>query len=253
LDYLHQALAIKQNLGHRITEGITLGNIGAVYNSLGQYQQVLDYSQQALAFHRDIGNRATEGSILNLMGIAYHQLKQCQQAMESYQQALVIARETSNRVEEGAILYNIGGFSEIHGYTAQAITFFEQALAVKESIQGDLKIEELKASYASEQVDSYERLIVLLWNEGQFQAVPFYVSSMDSPFSLVGVFEGNYRVHPNFIEVTVTKANISLRNNCPYKGRRNLSSIQVGLGLKRNTDGLSKVVKVFPWQRDEAR
>jgi hypothetical protein len=61
----------------------------------------------------------------------------------------------------------------MHGYTAQAITFFEQALAVKESIQGDLKIEELKASYASEQVDSYERLIVLLWNEGQFQAVRF--------------------------------------------------------------------------------
>jgi tetratricopeptide (TPR) repeat protein len=105
----------------------------------------LDYSQQALAFHRDIGNRATEASVLNLMGTAYHQMKQYQQAMESYQQALVIARETSNRVEEGGILYNIGDFSEMHGYTAQAITFFEQALAVEESIQGDFKIEELKA------------------------------------------------------------------------------------------------------------
>jgi CHAT domain-containing protein/Tfp pilus assembly protein PilF len=232
LDYLDQALTIKRNLGHRTTEGITLGNIGSIYNRLGQYQQALDYYQEVLAFHRDIGNRAAEGSILNQMGTAYDQLKQCQQALESYQQALVIARETSNRVEEAAILYNIGHFSEMHGYRAQAITFYQQALAVTESIQGDFKIEELKASYASEQVDRYEQLIFLLWNEGQFQAVPFYVSSMDSPFSLAGVFEGNYRVHPNFIEVTVTKANIYLRNNCPYKGRRNLSSIQVGLGAK---------------------
>jgi hypothetical protein len=61
-------------------------------------------------------------------------------------------------------------------------------------------------------------------------AVPFYVSSMNSSFSLAGIFEGNYRVHANFIEVTVTKAIIYRRNNCPYKGRTNLTSIKVGLG-----------------------
>jgi CHAT domain-containing protein/tetratricopeptide (TPR) repeat protein len=246
LDYLHQALAIKQNLGHRITEGITLGNIGAVYNSLGQYQQALDYYQQALAFHRDIGNRRQEGSILNQMGTVYHHLRQCKQALESYQQGLSIARETSDQGEEGAILHNIGYFSEIHGYTAQAITFYQQAFAVIESIQGNLKIEELKASYASEQVERYEHLIVLLWNEGQFEAVPFYVSSMDSTFSLAGVFEGNYRVHPNFIEVTITKANIYLRNNCPYTGRINLSSIKVGFGTETENGWTIKSSQSIP-------
>jgi hypothetical protein len=53
---------------------------------------------------------------------------------------------------------------------------------------------------------------------------------MNSRYSLVGIFEGNYRVYANFIEVTVTKATIYHRNDCFYKGRKKLTSIKVGLG-----------------------
>ncbi len=63
------------------------------------------------------------------------------------------------------------------------------------------------------------------------QAVPFRISSMDgSVFAMVGTFDGKYRVYPDFIELTVTKATIYLRDNVPYKGRRKLTSVTFGLG-----------------------
>lgn len=62
------------------------------------------------------------------------------------------------------------------------------------------------------------------------RAVPFRISSMNSRFSIVGTFDGRYRVYPDFIEVTVTKATIYLLDNAPYKGRRELTSVTFGLG-----------------------
>jgi uncharacterized protein YjbI with pentapeptide repeats/serine/threonine protein kinase len=62
------------------------------------------------------------------------------------------------------------------------------------------------------------------------RAVPFRISSMNSPFSTVGTFDGRYRVYPDFIEVTVTKATIYLLDNASYKGRRELTSVTFGLG-----------------------
>jgi serine/threonine protein kinase len=67
------------------------------------------------------------------------------------------------------------------------------------------------------------------------EAVPFHISSIDSPFSYAGIFDGEYRVYPTFIEVSVTKATIYLRDNAPYKGRRQLTSVTFGLGTDTPT------------------
>lgn len=63
------------------------------------------------------------------------------------------------------------------------------------------------------------------------KAVPFHISSMnDSFFSVVGTFDGKYRVYPDFIEVTIPKGTIYVRDNTPYKGRREINSVTLGLG-----------------------
>ena len=41
LDYFHQSLAIRREIGDRQGEGIDLNDIGRVYGTLGQYQQAL--------------------------------------------------------------------------------------------------------------------------------------------------------------------------------------------------------------------
>jgi hypothetical protein len=68
-------------------------------------------------------------------------------------------------------------------------------------------------------------------------AVPFRISSLESQFSFAGTFEGEYRITPDAVEVTITKAKVYLRGNAPYRGRRELAFINVGLGGLKPSGG----------------
>jgi tetratricopeptide (TPR) repeat protein len=70
---------------------------------------------------------------------------------------------------------NIGFLYEKQGDTASAITAYQEAIKVKESIQDELKIEEFKTSFADEQINVYERLIRLLWQENLYKEAFNYV------------------------------------------------------------------------------
>ncbi len=93
-------MLIRREIGDRAGEGITLNNIGAVYDHQGQYDQALNQYQQALVIRREIGDRAGEGTTLNNIGEVYR-------AQGQYQQAPVIARPLGYKVLEEAILNNI--------------------------------------------------------------------------------------------------------------------------------------------------
>jgi len=88
---------------------------------------------------------------------------------------LPISREVDNRSGEGKALHNIGFVLEHQGRTAQAIDFYEQAIEVTESIQAKIKVEELKASFASQWVETYKRLINLYGEQGEFESAFNYV------------------------------------------------------------------------------
>lgn len=59
--------------------------------------------------------------------------------------------------------------------------------------------------------------------------VTFNISSVKTAFALAGNFEGEYRLKDDSIQITLSNAEIFLRDNCPYKGRRMLSFINVAL------------------------
>jgi len=63
------------------------------------------------------------------------------------------------------------------------------------------------------------------------EAHPFNISSLKTPFAMQGVFEGEYRIYPDRIELKVSKANIRISEHCPYKGRRLLSAVKFGLAV----------------------
>lgn len=66
-------------------------------------------------------------------------------------------------------------------------------------------------------------------NAAENTGASFQISSLKSPFAFAGNFSGEYVVRPNAIEVTISKAEIFLRDNCPYRGRRQLAFINVAL------------------------
>jgi hypothetical protein len=61
------------------------------------------------------------------------------------------------------------------------------------------------------------------------QNVPFTISSLGSPFGVQVKFEGTYTVNETFVEVNVERALIYVSEHCPYKGRRSVDTISVGL------------------------
>ncbi len=169
LDYYQQALAISQKIGDQAGEETTLRNIGFAHHMLEQYSQALDYYRQALVISQEIGDLAGEGLTLNNMAFVYDVSKQYPKALDYYQQALPILKEVGQQAWEAATLNNMGYAYEQQGDQVQAISSYKQAVEVIESIQGEIKIEELKASFLAEQAGNYELLINLLWKEGQFE------------------------------------------------------------------------------------
>ncbi|MEQ9357203.1 tetratricopeptide repeat protein [Coleofasciculus chthonoplastes] len=175
LDYYNQALSIFREVGNRSEEATTLNNIGRVYDDRGETQQALNFYNHALLIREEVGDHSGKATTLNNIGIVYNDRGETQQALDYYNQALSIFQEVGNRSVEWITLGNLGFLSENQGETEDAIKYYTQAIEVKESIQSEIKVDELKASFASHQIDLYERLINLLWNKSDFKDAFNYV------------------------------------------------------------------------------
>lgn len=64
------------------------------------------------------------------------------------------------------------------------------------------------------------------------QQVPFTISSLGTPFAVQVRIEGTYTVNESSVELDVARAFIYLSEHCPYKGRRLVSTLTVGLATK---------------------
>ena len=150
-------------------EGSTLNNIGAVYDSLGQYSEALDYYDQSLFIKREIGGRDGEGGTLNNIGGIYGNLGQYRKALEYYEQSLVISREIGDRAGEGNTLNNIGWLLEITEEPELAIIFLKQSVNIYEEIrEGNRTLsQEQQQSYTDTIAHTYRKLADLLLQENR--------------------------------------------------------------------------------------
>jgi CHAT domain-containing protein/tetratricopeptide (TPR) repeat protein len=165
LDYYTQALALARETNPREWEASTLEHIGGLHYLLGQYEEAFDYYMQALAVAREIGLRKVEASALGGIGYVYYLSGQYEEALNYQEQALAIHIESEDREGEAGTLAAIGRLYRHLDQRDEAISYYQQAIELFESIQSEMKIEELQTSYAAEQVPVYELLIGLLWEE----------------------------------------------------------------------------------------
>jgi CHAT domain-containing protein/Tfp pilus assembly protein PilF len=209
LDYYHQALIVAQKFGFRRGKAGVLNNMGFAYHSLNQYGQAQNSYEQALAIARETGDRQLEATTLSNIGKVYYTLEQYDLAQAAYRQALTITRAVGLRQLEGKTLNKIGELYRGQNHPAKAVEVLRQALAIQqevgdhegeaatltdmgvlnnqmrdtvgaiasyqraidvtENMQSALKIDEFKASFASEHTDIYEQLINLLWDANRFE------------------------------------------------------------------------------------
>lgn len=169
LKYYQQALDIHREIGNQRGKGSVLANLGVVYQNLGQYQTALDYYQQALEIKREMGDRREEGSILSNLGVVYRNLGQYQTALDYYQQALKIRRQLGDKRGESSILSNIGVVYRNLGQYQTTLDYYQQALEIRRQIDDRRKIG-----------NNLSNIGVVYLNLGQYQkALDYYQKALE--------------------------------------------------------------------------
>ncbi|MEG4544280.1 CHAT domain-containing protein, partial [Microcoleus sp. Aus8_D2] len=142
LEYYSQSLPLTRAVGDRSREAVTLTNIGAVYDNLGEKQKALEYYSQSLPLTRALGDRSGEATILSNIGSVYNDLGENQKALEYYSQSLPLTRAVGDRSGEAVTLNNIGRVNYDLGEKQKALLYFNQSLPLFRAT-GDLREEAL--------------------------------------------------------------------------------------------------------------
>ncbi|ROI13092.1 CHAT domain-containing protein [Microcystis aeruginosa FACHB-524] len=152
IESLQESLATNRMIHRRERESIDLGNLGIIFESLGQYQKAIDFYQQSLAIAREIRDRKGEAISLGNLGAAYQSLGQYKKAtdyqqqslaiiqeigyrdIESYRKYLALTRENGYRKDEGIILFVLGNTYNFLGNYQKGIEFYQQSLAIMKNV-----------------------------------------------------------------------------------------------------------------------
>ena len=103
-EYLQKALVIKTEIGDRKGEATCYGNLGAVFNSLGQYDKAKEYLQKALLISTGIGAEEGEAANLANLGTVFSIVGDYEVSEVLLEKALSISRDIGDRRKEFQIL-----------------------------------------------------------------------------------------------------------------------------------------------------
>jgi tetratricopeptide (TPR) repeat protein len=129
-----QSLAIRQEIGDRVGEGVTLNNISQIYDTRGDYGTALKHLEQSLVISQDIGDREGEAVTLSNIGALHHAKGDYGTALKHLKQSLVINQEIGDRKGEGATLNNISQIYDAQGDYGTALKRLEQSLVILREI-----------------------------------------------------------------------------------------------------------------------
>ncbi|HEX2202826.1 MAG TPA: diguanylate cyclase, partial [Longimicrobium sp.] len=97
---------------------------------LGEYAEALAYHERALALKREVGDWPGEGISLVNVGASHEHLGDLERALVCYAEALELARRTGERYTEADALRNLGEVRRKQGDHARAMEHLAEALEV---------------------------------------------------------------------------------------------------------------------------
>jgi hypothetical protein len=93
IEYLTQDLAIVKEVGDRVGEGRSYGNLGNAYGSLGAVTKAIGSHKQHLAMAKEVSDRAGEGGAYASVGICYILLNEYVNTVAFHEASHVLATE----------------------------------------------------------------------------------------------------------------------------------------------------------------
>jgi tetratricopeptide (TPR) repeat protein len=137
LDYLKQALTIRQQLGDKSGEGTTLNNLSQIFKARGDYDTAIDYLKQALLLQQKLGDKYGQGATLNNFSQIFQARGDYDTALNYLKQALSIQQQLGNKRGEGTTLNNLSQIFKTRGDYDTALDYLKQALSIQQQL-GDL-------------------------------------------------------------------------------------------------------------------
>ena len=180
------SIAVMRLIGNRRGEGIAYGELGNVYNSLGEYVKAGEYYEKALVINMEIGDRKGEGTIYGNLGTVFYSLGEYVKAKEYLEKSLVISMEIGHRQGEGRCYGNLGNVFYSLGEYVSAKEYHEKALVISMEI-GDRE----------EEGKNYGKLGTVFFSLGEFVKAKEYLEKALAILMKIGNKEGEAACHRN--------------------------------------------------------
>lgn len=121
-----QALHLVTSKPHRLA--VILQNLGAVHNTLGQYEEALKYHREAAAIHGSLGSRVAQGRCFSNLGFALVEVGELEEAWESFLHAQQAFRDTDDPSGQWQVCEGLGGIKLQMRDPEKASQYYKDAL-----------------------------------------------------------------------------------------------------------------------------
>ncbi len=98
-------LKIAKEIGDKAGEGRAYGNLGIVFNNLGDFRKAKEYYELRLEIAKEVGDRAAGGTAYGNLGNAFLDIGDFRKAIDYCGELhLKIAKEVGDKAGEGSVM-----------------------------------------------------------------------------------------------------------------------------------------------------
>ena len=133
-EYLQKSLTISKEVRDKSGQASGYGNLGTVFLSVGQYTKAEEYLQKSLTISKEVRDKAGQASGYGNLGTVFLSVGQYTKAEEYLKKALTITKEISDKAGQAVYYGNLGTVYHSVGQYTKAEEYLQKALTIRKEI-----------------------------------------------------------------------------------------------------------------------